>query len=212
MQRLSTAAEIANVEEIELPPSIHPIPQPEEDLSIRPKFESKFESFPTFPDDQDQMSPGAAPKTPIQQEKWPETPVQINTQTKTQTPKDTDTSINIPTTPQTTTTTKIPTLLLVDDNKVNLQLLTMYAKKRKYPYLEAMDGQQAVNAYQKAHEDSSPSSVKTTSGAHNPLPSIPAIILMDINMPVVSFPSLSRTSCDCPTTMMSRILDQTDHC
>ena len=212
MQRLSTAAEIANVEEIELPPSIHPIPQPEENLPIRPKFESKFESFPTFPDDQDQMSPGAAPKTPIQQEKWPETPVQINTQTKTQTPKDTDTSINIPTTPQTTTTTKIPTLLLVDDNKVNLQLLTMYAKKRKYPYLEAMDGQQAVNAYQKAHEDSSPSSVKTTSGAHNPLPSIPAIILMDINMPVVSFPSLSRTSCDCPTTMMSRILDQTDHC
>jgi CheY-like chemotaxis protein len=64
----------------------------------------------------------------------------------------------------------------------------MYAKKRKYPYLEAMDGQQAVNAYQKAHEDStSPSSVTTTSGAQSPPPSIPAIILMDINMPVVRF-------------------------
>jgi hypothetical protein len=144
MQRLSTAAEIANVEEIELPPSIHPIPKPEE-----------------------------------------EAPAQIKTQTqsKTQTPKDTSTSTT-PAAPQ--TTTKNPTLLLVDDNKVNLQLLTMYAKKRKYPYLEAIDGQLAVNAYQKAHEDSSSATV-TTSGAQNPPPSIPAIILMDINMPVVSF-------------------------
>jgi hypothetical protein len=188
MQRLSTAAEIANVEEIELPPSIHPIPKPEEeDLPVRPKFESKFESFPKFPDDQDQVSPGAVPKTPmIQQEKRPEeAPAQIKTQTqsKTQTPKDTSTSTT-PAAPQ--TTTKNPTLLLVDDNKVNLQLLTMYAKKRKYPYLEAIDGQLAVNAYQKAHEDSS-SATATTSGAQNPPPSIPAIILMDINMPVVSF-------------------------
>jgi PleD family two-component response regulator len=122
----------------------------------------------------------------IQQEKRPEeAPAQIKTQTqsKTQTPKDTSTSTT-PAAPQ--TTTKNPTLLLVDDNKVNLQLLTMYAKKRKYPYLEAIDGQLAVNAYQKAHEDSSSATV-TTSGAQNPPPSIPAIILMDINMPVVSF-------------------------
>jgi hypothetical protein len=190
-QRLAAAAEIANVEEIELPPSIHPIPQAE-DLPVRPKFESKFESFPTFPDEQDhdqeQLSPRAAPKTPIRQEKRPEPTAQIQTQTqtqtKTQTPKDSGTTI--PTTAQ-TTTTKIPTLLLVDDNKVNLQLLTMYAKKRKYPYLEAMDGQLAVNAYQKAHEDSTShaSTTATTSTAGNPIPSIPAIILMDINMPVV---------------------------
>ena len=196
-QRLAAAAEIANVEEIELPPSIHPIPQAE-DLPIRPKFESKFEYFPTFPDEQDhdqeQLSPRAAPKTPIRQGKRPEPTAQIQTQiqtqtqsqTKTQTPKDSGTTI--PTTAQ-TTTTKIPTLLLVDDNKVNLQLLTMYAKKRKYPYLEAMNGQLAVNAYQKAHEDStshaSSSTPATTSTAGIPGPSIPAIILMDINMPVV---------------------------
>jgi hypothetical protein len=188
MQRLSTAAEIANVEEIELPPSIHPIPKAEEeDLPVRPKFESKFESFPTFPDDHDQMSPGAVPKTLItQQEKRPEAPTRTKTQTQAQTPKDTSTPTSA--TPQ--AATKNPTLLLVDDNKVNLQLLTMYAKKRKYPYLEAIDGQLAVNAYQKAHEDSSSptSATATTSGAQNPPPSIPAIILMDINMPVVSFP------------------------
>jgi CheY-like chemotaxis protein len=194
-QRLAAAAEIANVEEIELPPSIHPIPQAE-DLPVRPKFESKFESFPTFPDEQDQeqLSPKTAPpKTPIRQEKRPE-PTQIQAQTRPQTPKDSGTTI--PTTAQ-TTTTKIPTLLLVDDNKVNLQLLTMYAKKRKYPYLEAMDGQLAVNAYQKAHEDSTSSSSATTSTAGTPGPSIPAIILMDINMPVVrlppSFPSVQRS-------------------
>jgi CheY-like chemotaxis protein len=194
-QRLAAAAEIANVEEIELPPSIHPIPQAE-DLPVRPKFESKFESFPTFPDEQDQdqdqgpLSPRTAPpKTPIRQEKRPE-PTQIQAQTRPQTPKDSGTMI--PTTAQ--TTTKIPTLLLVDDNKVNLQLLTMYAKKRKYPYLEAMDGQLAVNAYQKAHEDSTSLSA-TTSTAGTPSPSIPAIILMDINMPVVRPPILLF----CPT-------------
>jgi anti-sigma regulatory factor (Ser/Thr protein kinase) len=174
LQRVSTATEIANVEEIELPPSIHPLPKPE-DLAVR----LKFESFPTFPNDPDQMSPGAVPKTPTQQGTSKETAAQ--TQTQTQTPK--DSSTNTPVTPQ--TTTKTPTLLLVDDNKVNLQLLTMYAKKRKYPYLEAMDGQLAVNAYQKAHEDSSSPSSATTSGAANISPAIPSIILMDINMPVV---------------------------
>jgi CheY-like chemotaxis protein len=73
-----------------------------------------------------------------------------------------------------------PTLLLVDDNKVNLQLLTMYAKKRGYNYLSATDGQMAVNAYQKSHEDSYllNGDEAATSAPH-------ICILMDINMPVM---------------------------
>jgi len=174
MQRMSTATEIANVEEIEVPPSIHPI-SPPENLAFR----LKFESFPSFPDDADQTSPKDIPKTPSQQDSHIEAATQ--TKTKTQTPKDPSTT----TSASAQATINTPTLLLVDDNKVNLQLLTMYAKKRKYPYLEAIDGQLAVNAYQKAHEDSS--SPTTSTGTGSPPSTIPAIILMDINMPVVSF-------------------------
>ena len=180
-QQVPTATEIANVEEIEVPPSIHPI-SPPENLAFR----LKFESFPTFPNDPDQTSPKTTTKTPIQQDKQ----LGIPAQTKTQASKD-------PSTPAAAqTTARLPTLLLVDDNKVNLQLLTMYAKKRKYPYLEAIDGQLAVNAYQKAHEDSSS---PTTSGADTSS-TIPAIILMDINMPVVG---LIRRHLQLPTVMLS---------
>jgi CheY-like chemotaxis protein len=71
-----------------------------------------------------------------------------------------------------------PVLLLVDDNKVNLQLLTMYARKNKYAYLAATDGLMAFNAYQKAHQDSA-----ATPGA--PVSTVPGVILMDINMPIM---------------------------
>jgi CheY-like chemotaxis protein len=76
----------------------------------------------------------------------------------------------------------IPMLLLVDDNKVNLQLLTMYAKKQGYPYISATDGQMAVDAYQKAHEGSHPPN-NNDAVAHGSR--IPDVILMDINMPVM---------------------------
>lgn len=75
-----------------------------------------------------------------------------------------------------------PMLLLVDDNKVNLQLLTMYAKKQGYPYISATDGQMAVDAYQKAHEDSHLPHGKSPTASDS---RIPDIILMDINMPVM---------------------------
>lgn len=85
---------------------------------------------------------------------------------------------------QTTALPKVaaPKLLLVDDNKVNLQLLTMYAKKRGYAYVTAADGQMAVNAYQKSHEDSclTASNGKSTSESQTP-----TVILMDINMPIM---------------------------
>lgn len=47
-----------------------------------------------------------------------------------------------------------PILLLVDDNPINLQLLVTYAKKRKYPYLTAVNGQLAIDAYCEAYENS----------------------------------------------------------
>lgn len=47
-----------------------------------------------------------------------------------------------------------PVLLLVDDGKINRKLLEHYARKRKYYYTTAIDGQLAVNAYPKAYEAS----------------------------------------------------------
>lgn len=85
--------------------------------------------------------------------------------------------ISIPSTSPTKNAT--PMLLLVDDNKVNLQLLTMYAKKQGYPYISATDGQMAVDAYQKAHENSH------FPNNRNPASRLPDVILMDINMPVM---------------------------
>jgi signal transduction histidine kinase len=41
-------------------------------------------------------------------------------------------------------------ILIVDDNKTNLDILCMYSKRRKHAYVRAMDGLQAVNAF-KAH-------------------------------------------------------------
>jgi CheY-like chemotaxis protein len=61
-----------------------------------------------------------------------------------------------------------PRLLLVDDNKINLNLLRMYMIKRKYKHVkEAENGQEAVNAVQLAPD-----------GYFN-------IIFMDISMPVL---------------------------
>lgn len=77
-----------------------------------------------------------------------------------------------------------PTLLLVDDNAINLQLLIAFAKKYKYPYISAVDGALAVEAFTSAHKSSlsvpSPPPTLTASST-----AIPSIILMDINMPVM---------------------------
>jgi signal transduction histidine kinase/CheY-like chemotaxis protein/GAF domain-containing protein len=83
------------------------------------------------------------------------------------------------------TTTKMPTLLLVDDNNVNLRLLAAFAKKHRYSYLTAQDGQLAVDAFVNAHRNASlqngPESHKMdTIGI-----GMPTVILMDINMPVM---------------------------
>ncbi|RDW79392.1 hypothetical protein BP6252_04030 [Coleophoma cylindrospora] len=59
-----------------------------------------------------------------------------------------------------------PTVLLVDDNEINLKLLVMYMRKLGYPYRTAVDGLEALEAFKK-----------------DPLPL--RFILMDITMPVM---------------------------
>lgn len=76
--------------------------------------------------------------------------------------------------------TEGPVLLLVDDNKVNLQLLIGFAKKRKYSYLTADDGQAALDTYTKAHEDSISSMPPIGQPTQRP-----TVVIMDINMPVM---------------------------
>lgn len=62
-----------------------------------------------------------------------------------------------------------PTLLLVDDNAINLRLLTMFMKKRKYSsILSARDGLEAVNAF--------------SSALHSTPSAPPDIIFLDISM------------------------------
>ncbi|RLL97657.1 hypothetical protein CFD26_103693 [Aspergillus turcosus] len=63
-------------------------------------------------------------------------------------------------------TNKVPSVLLVDDNDVNLKLLVAFMKKAKFPYHTASNGLEALEVY------------KTNVG-HIP------VVLMDISMPVM---------------------------
>jgi signal transduction histidine kinase/DNA-binding NarL/FixJ family response regulator len=68
--------------------------------------------------------------------------------------------------------TRAPRMLLVDDNQINLKLLQVFMKKRKYTAVtKAEDGLQAVEAYQSA--------------LNNTPCEPPDIILMDISMPIM---------------------------
>jgi signal transduction histidine kinase/CheY-like chemotaxis protein len=71
-----------------------------------------------------------------------------------------------------------PVLLLVDDNRINLQLLVAFAKKHKYRHIAALDGKIALDAFKQSHRRSleSPAAGEATV-------EIPTVILMDINMP-----------------------------
>ena len=73
-----------------------------------------------------------------------------------------------------------PVLLLVDDNRINLQLLVAFAKKNKYRYLSALDGKIALDAFETAHRKSLEPSASGEATAD-----IPTVVLMDINMPVM---------------------------
>lgn len=64
----------------------------------------------------------------------------------------------------------VPHVLLVDDNRINLQLLIMFMKKHKFPYQEAMNGQEALDKY---IEFSGPGKRRFD------------YVLMDISMPIM---------------------------
>lgn len=71
-----------------------------------------------------------------------------------------------------TATTSHPTLLLVDDNAINMRVMEMYCKKRKLQYVCAKDGLQAVSAF---HE-------RQASAVENRVAPF-QLILMDLQMP-----------------------------
>jgi signal transduction histidine kinase/CheY-like chemotaxis protein len=81
-----------------------------------------------------------------------------------------------------------PVLLLVDDNRINLQLLVAFAKKNNYRHIAALDGKIALDAFETSHRDSLQPSGSDATGvadATAAAPGIPTVILMDINMPVM---------------------------
>jgi len=82
-------------------------------------------------------------------------------------------------------TTKTTTLLLVDDNNVNLKLLAAFAKKHKYPHMTAQDGQLAVDAFENAHRSAILQQNIGSQAIDTVASRIPNVILMDINMPVM---------------------------
>lgn len=71
-------------------------------------------------------------------------------------------------------------LLLVDDNPVNLRILTMYAKRSAHSYVAAENGQEAVDAYEAAILPLTQEPAQTASA-----PAKPRAVLMDINMPIL---------------------------
>jgi CheY-like chemotaxis protein len=94
-------------------------------------------------------------------------------------------SIEVPVAPVVGPIANIPTLLLVDDNNVNLRLLAAFAKKHKYPHLTAQDGQLAVDAFVNAHRSLALQQGTGTHAIDAGATGIPNVILMDINMPVM---------------------------
>jgi CheY-like chemotaxis protein len=154
--------------EIEVPPSVDPLASPKE-VPVRPKIRSSK----SYQGSARLRANSKAHEIPVSEslaqanEHGPADEQQTN-------------GISIPSTSPPKNVA--PMLLLVDDNKVNLQLLTMYAKKQGYPYISATDGQMAVDAYSKAHEDS-----HLPQGSHhaNSGSQMPTVILMDINMPIM---------------------------
>lgn len=89
-------------------------------------------------------------------------------------------------------------ILLVDDNKINRQLLVMFMKKNKFSYLEAENGQEALDIYEAAchvplapadesdHATDPDTTTRPAPTRHDShLPRRFDFVLMDISMPVM---------------------------
>lgn len=89
-----------------------------------------------------------------------------------------------------TASSDIPHVLLVDDNKINLQLLVMFMRKNKFTYVEAQNGQEALDRYIESCEEAA-SYASSDSGVDVETPTPPRrkkfdFVLMDISMPVMN--------------------------
>ncbi|KAM3424725.1 hypothetical protein BST61_g6712 [Cercospora zeina] len=88
-------------------------------------------------------------------------------------------------------TPKSLSLLLVDDNVINLRILEAFAKKGGHLYQKAYNGQEAVDLYRCASGASADDVQKGISGGPRSSQAVstptskPEIILMDINMPIL---------------------------
>lgn len=71
---------------------------------------------------------------------------------------------------------RVPRVLVVDDNKINLQLLVTFMKKAKFDYAGASDGLEALNAYKDRSE------VLIRDQSNTKPRSAFDYVLMDINM------------------------------
>lgn len=78
-------------------------------------------------------------------------------------------------------------LLLVDDNQINLQLLVHYARKQGHHKMTATDGAQAVEAYKSACQQGNSVASDSEKGVTESPKYVgkPQVVLMDINMPVL---------------------------
>jgi signal transduction histidine kinase/CheY-like chemotaxis protein len=84
--------------------------------------------------------------------------------------------VPVPQPPSTAPNTAHLHALIVDDNQINRQLLVMFMKKHKYSYVEAADGQEALDAYK----------ASCLPGPHSDAPTRRFdVVLMDISMPVM---------------------------
>lgn len=105
----------------------------------------------------------------------------------------------------------IRNVLLVDDNKINLQLLIMHVKKTGHTYETATNGIEALEAYKGAHNECQSS---TDTNGHDPkkdkLRSPFDFVLMDVSMPMMDgldstrhIRSFERENNIAPTTIIA---------
>jgi len=78
-------------------------------------------------------------------------------------------------------------VLVVDDNKINLQLLVMFMKKSGFTYEQAEDGKEALEKYQAAHKDRSKSTKSGDGSEKRQGKTLGGFdwVLMDISMPIM---------------------------